>query len=175
MLDECLKQNFGVQVDHNIEVDFSGFEDIIDLVGGVDIELTAAEAGKVGGGAKAGMNHLNGEQALNYARIRKLDSDFGRTNRQRKVLTALLAQAKHMSLTQMNNLVNGIIPLITTDMSNGDILGYVMEFFPLLSDLEVTTQYIPAEGTYQGASVRGMSVLIPDMEANRQILRDTIG
>ena len=90
-------------------------------------------------------------------------------------MTALLAQAKHMSLTQMNNLVNGIIPLITTDMSNGDILGYVMEFFPLLSDLEVTTQYIPAEGTYQGASVRGMSVLIPDMEANRQILRDTIG
>lgn len=175
MLDECLKQNFGVQVDHNIEVDFSGFENIIDLVGGIDMELTAAEAGKVGGGARAGMNHLNGEQALNYARIRKLDSDFGRTNRQRKVLTALLAQAKHMSLTQMNNLVNGIIPLITTDMSNGDILGYVMEFFPLLSDLEVTTQYIPAEGTYQGASVRGMSVLIPDMEANRQILRDTIG
>lgn len=174
MLDECLKLNFGVQVDHNIEVDFSGFEDIIDLIGGVDMELTAGEAGEVGGGATAGMNHLNGEQALNYARIRKLDSDFGRTNRQRKVLTALLEQAKRMSLTKLNSLVNGFIPLISTDMTNSDITGYVMALFPLLSDLEVTTQYIPAEGTYKAASVRGMSVLIPDMEANRQILRDTL-
>ncbi len=175
MLNEALKQNFGVHVDHNIEVDFSGFEEIIDLVGGVDLELTAAEAGQVGGGAQAGMNHLNGEQALNYARIRKLDSDFGRTNRQRKVLSALLEQAKHMSLPQMNRLINGIIPLITTDMSNGDITGYVIDLFPLLTSLEVTTQYIPAEGAYKLASVRGMSVLIPDMEANRKLLQDTLG
>lgn len=175
MLNECLKQNFGVVVDHNIAVNFSGFEDVVDLVGGVDMELTSGEARHVGGGARAGMNHLNGEQALNYARIRKLDSDFGRTNRQRKVLMAILEKMKTLSLTELLKLVEGIIPLVSTNMSNGDIMDYVSELFPMLTDLEITTQTIPAEGTYKGASVRGMSVLVPDMEANRQILRDTIG
>lgn len=175
MLNECLKQNFGVVVDHNIAVNFSGFEDVVDLVGGVDMELTSGEAHHVGGGARAGMNHLNGEQALNYARIRKLDSDFGRTNRQRKVLMAIFEKMKTLSLTELLKLVEGIIPLVSTNMSNGDIMDYVSELFPMLTDLEITTQTIPAEGTYKGASVRGMSVLVPDMEANRQILRDTLG
>lgn len=175
MLNECLKQNFGVVVDHNIAVNFSGFEDVVDLVGGVDIELTGAEASQVGGGAHKGLCHLNGEQALNYSRIRKLDSDFGRTNRQRKVLMAILEKMKTLSLKELLNLVEGITPLVSTDMSNGDITSYVAELFPLLTDLEITTQTIPAEGTYKGASVRGMSVLVPDIQANRQILQDTLG
>ena len=175
MLAECLKQNFGVVVDHSVAVDGTGIEPVNNLVGGEDIELTSAEASVVGGGARKGMNHLNGEQALNYARIRKLDNDFGRTNRQRKVITALLNQAKSLSLTELVDLVEGIMPLISTDMSNSDIMNYVGELFPLLSGLEITTQTIPADGTYKNASVHGMSVLVPDMEANRQILQDTIG
>lgn len=175
MLDACLELNFGVKVDHNVEVDFSGFQDVIDLIGGVDIELTRAEASVVGGGATAGVCHLNGEQALSYARIRKLDSDFGRTNRQRKVLMAVLDQMRSLSLNQIIDLANNIFPLLTTDMTNSEILGYVMELFPLLSGLSVSTQYIPAEGTYQGAMIRGMAVLVPDIEANRKILQETIG
>ena len=175
MLDACLKQNFGVTVDHNIEVDFSGFENIVDIMGGVDINLTSKEAKWIGGGLSAGVNHLDGAQALAYARIRKLDSDFGRTNRQRTVLMALLEKTKRMSLTELNNLVNSFTPLITTDMSNNDIVSYVAKVFPALAQLEVTTQYIPAEGTYRNAMIRGMAVLVPDMEANRSILRETLG
>ena len=175
MLDACLELNFGVQVDHNIEVDFSGFEEIVDLMGGVDINLSSAEAKRVGSGAKAGVNHLNGEQALNYARIRKIDSDFGRTNRQRTVLLALLEKAKRMDLTELNGLVNSFVPLITTDMDNSDILRYVTKIFPILTELTVTTQHIPADGSYTNASIRGMAVLVPDMEENRQLLRDTLG
>ena len=174
MLDACLELNFGVQVDHNIEVDFSGFEQIVDAMGGVDINLTSAEARWMGG-LSAGVNHLNGARALEYARIRKLDSDFGRTNRQRTVLMALLEKAKTMSLTELNNLVNSFMPMITTDMSNNDIVQYVAKIFPVLTELEVTTQHIPAEGTYRNAMIRGMAVLVPDMEANRQLLRDTLG
>lgn len=173
MLDDCLELNFGVSVDHNIEVDFSGFEKIVDLVGGVDIELTKGEANYIGG-LRAGMNHLNGEQALTYSRIRKLDSDFGRTERQRKVLTAIFAKVKTLGLSELQELLDGIIPLITTDMSNGDIMGYLLDIFPILSQLEVTTQHIPAEGTYRSAMVRGMSVLVPDIDAIRQILRETL-
>lgn len=175
MLNDCLKLNFGVEVDHNIEVDFSGFEDIVDMLGGVDIELTSGEAWYVGEGIPSGMNHLNGAQALRYARIRYLDSDFGRTNRQRTVLNAILNKVKTLSLTELTDLVNGMIPLITTDMSNNEIIKYLIELFPLLSELQVTTQHIPAEGTYYGASIRGMSVLVPDFEENIRILKDTIG
>lgn len=174
MLDACLEQNFGVSVDNNLEVDFSGFEDIVDLMGGVDINLTSAEAKWMGDGLKAGVNHLNGERALEYARIRKLDSDFGRTNRQRMVLMALLEKAKRMSLTELNDLVNRLMPMITTDMNNTDIVQYVAKIFPILTELKVTTQHIPAEGTYRNAMIRGMAVLVPDMEANRQVLKDTL-
>ena len=175
MLNETLKLNFGIQVDRNIEVDFSGFQDIVDLMGGVDINLTGAEARVVGGGAKAGVNHLNGEQALTYARIRKLDSDFGRTNRQRTVLTALLEKAKRMDLAELNALANKLMPMITTDMSNGDIVQYIAKVFPVLADLQVTTQHIPASGSYYDARIRGMAVLVPDLEEARQLLKGTIG
>lgn len=174
MLDLALKQNFGIQVDHNIEVDFSGFKDIIELFGGVSIYLTQAEAEYMGGGLTEGVNYLTPEQALTYSRIRYLDSDFGRTNRQRKVLTAMLNSVKDLSYDQLTNLVNNILPMITTDMSNSDITGYMMEILPILSELQVTTQHVPASGTYSSVYIRGMAVLVPDFKANIAILKDTL-
>ena len=175
MLDAALKQNFGIQVDHNIEVDFSGFKNIIELFGGVSIKLTKAEADYIGGGLTEGVNFLTPEQALTYSRIRYLDSDFGRTNRQRNVLNAMLNSVKNLSYDQLTNLVNNILPMITTDMSNADITGYMMEILPILSQLQVTTQYVPASGTYSSVYIRGMAVLVPDIPANVAILKETLG
>ena len=73
------------------------------------------------------------------------------------------------------HLVNDVLPMITTDMSNTEILGYATALLPLLSGAEITSQRIPADGAYSYASVDGMSVLKPDLEANRQILRETLG
>ena len=181
MLDQCLEDNFGVVVDYNVEVDFFSFAKIVDLMGGVDIELTKAEAGLInrgydlGGYLQEGMNHLNGDLALFYARTRKLDSDFGRTERQRKVILALMENAKDMSLLDAYNIISEVFPMITTDMTNRDILNLALKLLPLLSELQVTSQHIPAEGTYLFGQVPGMSAISADMEANRQILRDTIG
>ena len=175
MLDQCLEENFGVVVDYNLEVDFSGFTRVVDAMGGVDVELTSAEAGHLKNGLKTGMNHLNGDQALAYSRIRKLDNDFGRTNRQRTVLLALMNRAKSMSLMDVTKLITEVLPMITTDMSNVDMLEVAAKIVPILTELQVTTQYIPAEGTYKYASIHGMSVLVPDLAANRQLLKDTIG
>ena len=174
MLDLALEKNFGIQVDHNLEVDFSGFEKIINIFGGVTINLTKAEANYMGGGLKEGTNFLNPEQALQYSRIRYLDSDFGRTNRQRNVLTALFNSIKTMNSDQLSQLINNILPMITTDMSNADITGYMVKLIPVLPELEITTQHIPASGTYKSCYVRGMAVLVPDLEANRAILRETL-
>ena len=175
MLDLALEKNFGVQVDHNLEVDFSGFSEIIKIFGGVSINLTKAEANYLGGGLKEGVNFLTPDQALAYSRIRYLDSDFGRTNRQRNVLTALFNSIKTMNADQLSQLINNILPMMTTDMTNADITGYMVKLIPILPELEISAQYIPASGAYKSCYVRGMAVLVPDMEANRAILRETLG
>ena len=112
---------------------------------------------------------------MQYSRIRYLDSDFGRTNRQRNVLTALFNSMKNMNSDQLSQLINNILPMITTDMTNADITGYMVKLIPILPELEIATQHIPASGTYKSCYVRGMAVLVPDLEANRAILRETLG
>ena len=177
LLKQTLLTNFGVVVDGCVEVDFSQFEKIVDLLGGVDIELTSAEAAHLnnsGYSLRAGMNHMDGEAALAYSRIRYIGTDFGRTNRQRTVLAAMIEQSRSMSLAKLHTLLENVLGLVTTDLSNGQILQLVTNCFPMLGDLQVKTQYVPAEGTYQFASIRGMSVIVADMEANRQMLADTI-
>ena len=184
LLNETLAVNFGVHVDADVEVDFGGFTEIIDLLGGVDIELTQKEADYMNKNLgfeynkdevwnlTAGLNHLNGDQALAYSRIRKLDSDFGRTQRQRKVLVALLNAYKNQSLATMLGYVDDILPLVTTNMSNQEILGYMADLFPMLSTATIDTLHIPASGTYTGEYVSGLgSCIIPDLEANRAILQ----
>lgn len=175
MLNDCLKMNFGVDVDHNIEVDFSGFEKIVDVMGGVEIELTAKEARNLGGGLKEGINHMTGIQALEYSRLRKIDGDFQRTNRQRNVLTALLNKSRNLSLTELVSLAETVFPMITTDMSNSDIIGYIKDFFPILLDLQIITQSAPQDGEYYFAQIHGMSVIVPDLEKINARLRETIG
>ncbi len=175
LLDKCLETNFGVKVDGNIEVDFDGFADIVDLLGGVDIYLSNSEANHLiynGHSAVPGMNHLNGEAALMYTRNRSVgNGDFTRTERQRKVLNALFEKCRGMSLGQLQKLMEKALPMITTDMSNRELMGLLTDMVPMLGDMQVNTNRIPADGTYSYASVSGVgSVLVPDLEANRAIL-----
>lgn len=175
LLDACLEKNFGVHVDGNIEVDFNGFTEVIDLVGGVDIELTSAEVNyltKYGYSVTTGLNHLNGETALEYSRIRYIGDDFGRTQRQRTVLSAIVQKAKTMSLGQLNSLLKEILPMLTTDLSNAEILDYTLELFPLLPDLTIQTERIPVDGSYREAWIREMAVLVPDLKTNQDVLAE---
>jgi LCP family protein required for cell wall assembly len=180
LLNKTLAMNFGVHVDGNIEVDFDGFTKVVDMVGGIDIKLSSAEAAylvKNGHEAQAGMNHLDGAAALVYARDRSSGgSDFGRTQRQRNVLNLIFEKCKNMNLVQLNNLLTNILPMVTTDLSNKQILSYLSDVFPLLSGAEIKTQSIPANGTYEyGYSDKGRSVLFVDFEANRDILKKVNG
>lgn len=185
LLNKCLETNFGIQVDGNIEVDFYGCMDAIDLLGGVEIELTQAEASylnrkgnwevtnEYGWNLQEGKNLLTGSQAVAYSRIRYVgNGDFGRTERQRKVLTALLEKCKNLNVVQMDSLFRKILPMVNTDMTNSEILGYVWAVFTMISDLQINNQRIPADGAYQDAWISEMSVLLPDLEANRKILAE---
>lgn len=188
LLKETLELNFGVHIDACVEVSFYGFPQIVDKLGGIDLELTQAEAdylnrrgnwGVWGGTGEnvwtltAGVNHMNGEQALAYSRIRDIGDDFGRSERQRKVLSILMEQCKSLSLTSAMDLLNTFLPLITTDMSNQQITSYAMAMFPMLTNLNTVSQRIPTWGTYSNAVIRGMQVLLPDLPKIRQQLIDT--
>ncbi|MBQ8762702.1 MAG: LCP family protein [Clostridia bacterium] len=163
LLKSALNTNFGVTVDGCVEVDFNGFKNVIDTIGGVDIELTEAEAKIIGDGAKAGKSHLDGEHALMYARIRKIDSDFGRTERQRNVLNAVFSRLKNSSVSELLGLVDTVLPMITTDMTNVQITSLAVKYAPALVDLKISTYHVPANGSYKNAMVRGMAVLVPDL------------
>ena len=182
LLNDTLEYNFGVSADHFVEVDFSGFEDVIDLVGGVDIKLTSAEVGYF---AKfepewnlvEGVNHLNGEQALYYSRLRRIDNDLNRSNRQRTVLTALINKAKGLELSQLYTTIKGMLSMITTDMTDVQILSYVTELAPLLPELTVVSQRIPADGAYAFARIDGKSVIYlssTNLIKNIDIIKNTI-
>ena len=186
-LNATLENNFGVRADHCIEVDFSGFENIINVLGGVDVELTQAEAdylnrrgnwevdnGNFDWHLTAGVNTLTGDQALAYSRIRALDSDWGRTNRQRVVLSALLQKAKTMDLGQVNDFINEVLPMIATDMTPAQITGYALDLLPILSGATINTQTIPADGTWQYATIKGAAVITVNFEKNQQVLREII-
>lgn len=173
LLTQALNENFGITVDGSFEVDFNGFKKVIDLVGGVDIELTAAEAKLIGDGAKEGVSHLDGDHALMYARIRKLDSDFGRTARQRNVLNAVFKKVKDCSVSELMELVNEVLPMITTDMSNTEILSLAVKYAPALASLKIETHSVPGDGNYRNAMIRGMAVLVPDLyEIKKQIFEE---
>lgn len=183
-LTATLATNFGVKLDGCVEVDFGGFQTIIDMLGGVDIELTVAEANHLneeyGYSLTSGWNHLNGEQALNYSRIRKIDSDSRRTERQRKVLTALMNAYKNQDVTKMASLAGDILDtgLVKTNMSSGDIINYVFKLFPILSNTNVNSHQIPLVGTWDDVDAIGNIVdvkVITDMEKNRELLEKLLG
>lgn len=180
LLNKTLEENFGIYVDGNIEVDFQQFAQIVDLLGGVPMELRSDEADYINADTQsslsAGYQILNGKQALSYARIRSLDADadFSRTNRQRKVLNALFEQVKDSGLVKLLGLLDDVLPMVTTDMSNTKILGYATKVFPMFADVTISSQRVPVDGAYYGAMIDGMAVLVADMDVTRETLRQTL-
>lgn len=179
-LNETLAVNFGVHVDANVEVDFSGFQNLIDLLGGVNINLTQKEAdhlnSKNGWNLSAGVNYLDGEKALAYSRIRRIDMDAIRAQRQRTVLMALIEKYKSKSILEMIDLLDDILPLVSTNMQKSQIIDYIWELFPMLSSATISTQQIPAPDTYTEMTVGDVTdTKVADMVVNRQILADILG
>ena len=186
---DIIEGNFKIKVDDYILVDFYSLIDIIDILGGIPMTLTDAEAEAAnnyirdmdfdrgvsdwetanvltGGGDLI----LNGVQAVGYSRERQTaGSDFNRTSRQRAVIEQIIVKAKKMSVTQLNDLANSILPKVYTNMSESEILGMVADAVTYLGyDLE---QYrVPFDNMYE--SVNGN--LLPDYDATNQKLQDII-
>ena len=178
LLKQTIESNFDISIDGCVEVDFRQFSQIIDLLGGVTLELRQDEAQiinrETGSDLTEGTQILTGHQALTYSRIRSLDldGDFSRTDRQRKVISALLEAYRKASPSRLIPLLKQLLPMITTDLNHGQILLLALELAPHLSDIRPVSQRIPADGTFTDKTIDGMSVLVADMDAARQLLQN---
>ena len=187
MLAMAVEQNFGVHVDHTVEVNFDAFKKVVDLLGGVEVDLSEAEAKhmtvdlayKKLGTFEPGVQVLDGRQALAYARIRKIDNDVNRTNRQRLVIISLLKSLMSKGIIEINDLFKEVLPYFITDMSNEEITNYAFEFIPMLTSIEIKSQSVPFEGTYNytniGTSETPDYVVDANLKKNGEMLRESLG
>lgn len=157
-----------MNIEHYAAVDFFGFQEIIDILGGVETTLTSSEAKIIGLGS-AGTYTLNGEQALSYSRIRQIGGDYERTDRQRTVLSALFNKAKTVSLFKVPQLLANILPRIETNLSKGEMLALGKNIIDS-SSKPLQELRLPLENTYKSQRIRNMAVLVPDIEKNTKAL-----
>ena len=183
MLDMLVYNNFGVEVDYNIEIDLDAMVKIIDMMGGITLNLTADEAkyltdwDMVTDVFHEGENHLRGYVAMYYARIRKAsptDNDMNRGQRQRYLITEIIKKCTSMSLKDLNNLIRDAMPMILTDMTEEEMLEVAKIGIGMLKNLKIESNQCPAEGTYSGKIVQlyGMDagVLEPNLYKNRKLM-----
>lgn len=191
LLEKTIQDNFSVKIDRYLKVNFYSFIDIVDTMGGLDIKISDEEAKgmrdplgeqnkylnkKYGADyiKKGGKIHMNGNQALAYARLRKVGrSDWERTQRQRTVIDLIANKTKELSLTELNSLLNKVLNKISTDLTDAEIAYYLLHASSYLN-YERDQIQIPAEGTYSNETIRGSSVLCPDFTSNIRTLQQKI-
>lgn len=192
LLMETIEQNFDIHISRYMLVNFEAFANLVDAVGGVDLELTGKEVEYVNGylveynillgrpegtdyfdDLSGGMVHLNGPQALAYCRNRYIGTDFGRTERQRKVLTEVIHKLPKGVLTNPKGLIDGLMPNLTTNLTQTECYRLSL-MAPKILTYDIIQNSIPIEGTYKDATHRKMSVLEVDFEANKKFLQENL-
>lgn len=188
LLVDTLEYNFKIDIDNYMLVNFDMFTTIIDSLGGVDVEVTEKEARYINSkdhmtkrekeafpnDIQSGMNHFSGAQALWYSRIRYLDSDFMRTQRQRKVISSVLSATKKTNPAALMQMLNEIMPMVEADLESGEMMSLGLGA-PKYVFYDVVQQSIPADGTWEsGRRNGGQSVLLIDLEKNTNILKEFV-
>ena len=185
---KTIAENYNIKLDGYVSVGFEAFKDVVNAVGGVEVELTDTEArylrstnyirGKKSNrtSIKVGKQKLNGDQALGYCRIRKgtdiigepvvtptgLMDDYGRTWRQRNVLSATFSKMKSQSISKWIDIANKVLGEITTDLDNDKIYGYMKDVI-MMGTTQIHQLQVPINGFFR-ASEKGeynTSYLIP--------------
>lgn len=174
LLKQTIEKNYGITVDGSVVIDFGSFEDLIDYVGGIEVELTKKEADYINSGygpVKVGHNTLNGINALLYARFRGSGAgEIDRTGRQRYVLSQMVNKYKNLSKAELLGVLDDVLPLVTTDMSKEEILGHFLNYFPILAEAEIVSTRIPVDGGYYLTMKEGMSVVVARKQETKEAL-----
>ena len=119
-----LNKNLDLNITEFVTVNFDTVETIVDSIGGITLTITDSEASQIGF-SSGGTYTLDGKEALAYSRIRKIDSDYQRTERMRTVLEAVFNKVKKQELAEISNFVDMVLPHISTNMSTNSIISLV--------------------------------------------------
>ena len=188
---ETIAYNYGLRLDGSAIVSFKTFQKVIDDLGGVDIELTPAEAEylnttnyvskKSNRTLKPGINHMNGNQALGYARVRKratLDgsnNDFGRTSRHRRVMAAIFKEVKKSNPVTLVKLLDTIFSQVQTDIKKSNASSYLAEVLELSIDgVPLDNLRLPEDGAYEGKWVGKALVTALDWPKTKEALANFV-
>lgn len=185
---KTINENFGLNIEDFVSVNFSSLPKIINILGGVDIEITNEELKyinkyiddvnrKDGTNSPhityAGVQHLDGTQALAYSRIRyTAGGDYKRTERQRTVIDAIFTKLTSASIGSYNSLLNEVLPYVQTNLNAGDILSLGTKALGIGNNLE--QDRFPRDGYGEGANIGGIYYLTFDIETAKQQMRDYI-
>jgi LCP family protein required for cell wall assembly len=175
LLRSTIEKNFRLKIDQYVAVNFDAFTTIVDVMKGIDVKLTAAEAKNLGVGTTDGDYHLDGKTALVYSRIRSITGingnrdDFGRNERQRTVMKALLTDAKSMSLITLKNVLETMLPEISTNMNKSEFLGYILHSAAYLK-YEVSEYHLPMQGEYDDPYVKKIGQVLTLTDAKKTVL-----
>jgi len=170
LLKETIERNFRMKIDQHVAVNFAAFEKVIDAMGGLEVEMSAAEAAGTGVGDQDGIYTLSGEQALMYARIRYgVGDDFGRTGRQRKVIKLLTEKAKTMSVGQIAGVLDSVLGHVSTNISEDELLGYVFSSSEYLGYTIQDYQMPPSNG-YDDPYIEGVGRVLRMTDAKGSVL-----
>ena len=173
---QTIQNNFRVKLTKYISVDMAAMTSIVDAIGGVDIEITAKEAEQINlhsqspSTVSAGMQHLDGKQAVCFSQIRKIDSDIYRTERQCKLLQAIMNKCKEMPKTKLLKLVGAVSPYLTTNMSTKEIGDFGLDVLPAMSN-KIEQMRIPTGDNYTNKMINGQSVLYYDIAQHAHLLQ----
>ena len=184
---DTLEYNFKIKIDNYMKVDFIAFEKLIDSLGGVDVPITEKEAKYLNDtwyewtltGNQLTYDfgdsvHLNGEEALMFCRIRKLDSDFERTRRQRETISGIKQEMMHTNPIELLKLSNSVLPHIETDITSSKMisLGIGAIFKYLHYDIE--SLGVPIDGTWHSENKSAGSCLVFDIDDTAETLYNYI-
>ncbi len=178
-----LNEDFNMNIEDYVLIDMQAIEEVIDLIGGLEMDITeqefyalrksrnATDAELITPPESFGTVTLTGEQALAYARLRAIDSDYERTARQRRVLLAIARKAQTLSFGDLTRLIATCLNYVETDLSLVDIITLARA--GIAADVDAIEEMrLPVEGTYTSGKMpeNGLWVMQPDFEANAQAL-----
>ncbi len=194
LLIQTIEENFKIKIDGYATVNFFSFMDIVDAVGGVEITVKdeeiwilnqyVAELNRLEGlpastdqMTTGGTFVLNGKQALGYSRIRYVgNADYERTERQRRVLETVFNKLKGSSLSELNDVLNTILPNVTTNISEGEMFSLLLNTTTEYRGYSIHQYRVPYDGTYTPMNVGGAAVLGIDIDTNVENMhRDIYG
>ncbi|MEA4924864.1 MAG: LCP family protein [Syntrophomonadaceae bacterium] len=169
-----INSNFNMDIKDFATVDFTNMEKIVDHFGGVDINVFPEEVSSIDGVKQAGLQHLNGKQAVDYMRLRNVgNGDYQRTGRQRDVLAELIIKIQAAGPAALPDTITQTLPLVTTSLNNIDILKIGME--SLAANIQtVEKARFPIDSTSEGKMIKGTYYLVADLNANTTAMHDFI-